>query len=253
MELTEVQKSKVISDIKRYIAGEWKKKTENKKFAEQFSSEIAKATDDKFCFDAPPEFEKGYVRGNITAEGERTRGDTTNTRTINLDLQTPEYTFFYILKGFTGDKNLCERACKTFSYLEDAIYPVADAKSYSIRTTEDVFVDTEADNALKSYAIAVCREQFNRLNYSLTECRVNDYEYVQTEPTKICPLYPVYFNTVDKKGNDSKEFLGYYNAEDDSMDYSIYVPLTGKQKFKVVLTVIGVVILLIIGNACMEM
>jgi hypothetical protein len=251
MELTEAQKSKVLSDIKTYISDEWKENTVNKKFAENFSAEIAKATDDKFSFGAPPQFEKGYVRGNITAEGERSGGNTTNIRTINLDLQTPEYTFFWISKGITGDEGLCKRACKTFSYLEDAIYPVAD--DWGILRTNGIFDNSKSAYALKSYAISVCGEQFDRLNYNLKNCRVNDYEYVQTEDTKVCPLYPIYFNRVDKKGNEIQELLGYYNAEDDSMDYTIHVPLTGKQKFKVVLAVIGVVIFLIIGNACMEM
>ena len=249
--LTEQQKSKVLNDIKTYISTEWKEKTDNKKFAEQFSSEIEKAGKDQFSFGAPPQFEIGYVRGNITAEGERTSGDTTNIRTINLDLQTPEYVFFSIIKEFTGDEDLCKRACKTFSYLEDALYPVAStANSYCCLFSDSIFVNTEADNALKSYAISVCREQLNRLNYNLKTCRVNDYEYVQTEDIRVCPLYPIYFNRVDKKGNQVQDLLGYYNAEDDLIDYSIHVPLTGKQKFRIALAVIGIFAFIILVNAC---
>ena len=250
MELTEQQKSKLVSDIKAYILGEWKEKTTNKKFAEQFSAEIEKANPDQFIFDDPLEFEKGYVYGNVTAKGTQSSGDTTYTRTINLDLQTPEYIFF---SGSKSDSKveMCKRACKSFSYLKKGLYSVKERIGTNKQKSQIYFVVNE-DEALKDYAIEVCEEQLYRLDYELTDCRVNDSEYVQTEPEKICPFYQIHFNTVDKKGNTVSKLLGYYNADSDSMDYNIDVPWSTKAKIGCFLIILGVSVLAVLFEGCMS-
>ena len=224
MELTETIKSKVCSDIKTYILGEWKEKTKNKKFAERFSEEIEKAAESQFRFGDPPSYERGYVYGNITAEGHAYRNDTEYTRTISVDIRTPEYTFFDINKKKPDEVELCKQVCRNVPHMKKCLYAVEPI--YSTRKDSKIYICDDEDEALRDFAIAECKEQFERINFSLRSCRVNDYTYVQTELPETCHYYPIYFDTKDKKGNPVSTFIGYYNADDGDIDYNIDVPWT---------------------------
>ena len=52
-----------------------------------------------------------------------------------------------------------------------------------------------------------------RLDYKIEDCRVNDYDFVQTQELKVCNFYPVYLNVTNRKGKEDKVLIGYYNAD----------------------------------------
>lgn len=242
MELTEITKSKVCTDIKTYILGEWKEKTNNKKFAKLFSAEIEKATESQFRFGDPPSYEKGYVCGNVTAEGYDYKDGTEYTRTISVDMETPEYTFFDINKNNSAEVELCKQACTNIPHMKKYFYAAEQVRSR--RPESKIYICNDEDEALRDFAIKECKKQFARINFELRSCRVNDYDYVQTESPKICDYYPIYLDTKDKKGNPLSMLIGYYNPDDDNIDYNIDVPLTLSDKLMIA-AIIGVPVVII--------
>ena len=192
MELTETIKSKVCSDIKAYITGEWKEQTKNK-FAEELSAEIEKATEDQFRFGDPPSYERGYLRGNITATGGRNDGDVEYTRTINVDLKTQEFTFFDIDEDDGRARKMCERACKSVSFMKNSFYTWEKIKDSSKK--QGIYTCDNYDEALQDFAESECEEAFYRINLYLKDCRINEATYFETKPMQICHYYPVYFDT----------------------------------------------------------
>ena len=244
MELTETTKSKVCSDIKTYILGEWKEKTNNKKFAKLFSAEIEKATEAQFRFGDPPSYEKGYVYGNITAEGSMYRDETEYTRTISVDMKTPEYTFFDMHKNNSAEAELCKEVCRNVSHMKKYLYSAEQVRLRSPKSK--IYFCNYEDEALEDYGIKECKEQFARINFQLDSCRENDYTYVQTELPETCYYYPIYFDTKDKKGNPVSLLIGYYNSYDDNINYSINVPWTASDKF-LFAAILGAPVAILIG------
>lgn len=209
-------KPQIFVRFKEYIEKELPEKT--KKKYKKFIEKALNACEDQIIFGESPSYDTGYVYGNVTAEGSRDIGDTTYTNTITLDLQTPEYVFF----DMNNDEHLRQifkRACLGLGFRRF----VYTAKKHvtSRKQISKVYVCDYEDEALQDYAMNICEEQLAQLNCSMDECRVNDYDFVQTQETQVSNIYPVYLAIRDKKGNNSNVLIGYYNADKDDMYFEI--------------------------------
>jgi len=202
-------KSQIIAKLKEYIEKDIseKKKKKNAKFL----NDILSASEDKISFGTSPTYEMGYVYGNVSAKGKDYLDGVTYYKTFEIDLQTPEKPFFK-----DGDDATCFKACAHFNKLRKASYALVNKKY-----TWAVYRCDEEDEALNDYAAEVCDEKFRKIDYELTDTRVNDYEYIRTEPLNDCHFYPVYITTKNSKGKEVKNLIGYYDANKNSMDCDI--------------------------------
>ncbi|MBR7162239.1 MAG: hypothetical protein IKD07_07470, partial [Clostridia bacterium] len=107
-------------------------------------------------------------------------------------------------------------ACSEISRLRKAAYTLVRGKY-----TWKIYRCNEEEEALNDYAAEVCGEEFKKIDYELTDTRVNDFTYVQTEPLKDCHFYPIYFSTTNNKRKEHKICLGYYHADSDSINFDI--------------------------------
>ena len=202
-------KPKIIDKLKEYIERELPSKAK-KKYSKTLDKMLS-ATTTQIYFGTSPNYEMGYVYGNVSAKAKDYDGDATYYRTISVDLQTPEKPFFK-----NGDHDTCWAACEGISRLRKAAYTLVRGKY-----TWKIYRCNEEDEALNDYAAEVCGEEFRRIDYELTDTRVNDFTYVQTEPLKDCHFYPIYFSTTNNKGKECKICLGYYHADSDSINFDI--------------------------------
>ncbi|MBQ3490141.1 MAG: hypothetical protein IJA86_06100 [Clostridia bacterium] len=202
-------KPKIIEKLKEHIEHELPIKSK-KKYSKTLNKILA-ATAAQICFGTSPSYEMGYVFGNVSAKAKDYYDGTTYYRTISVDLQTPEKPFFK-----NGDHSTCWAACEEISRLRKAAYTLVRGKY-----TWKIYRCNEEDEALNDYAAEVCGEEFRRIDYELTDTRVNDFTYVQTEPLKDCHFYPIYFSTTNNKGKECRICLGYYHADSDSINFDI--------------------------------
>ena len=205
----EAVKPKIIEKLKEHIEQELPEKSK-KKYAKTLNKILA-ATTRQICFGTSPSYEMGYVYGNVSAKAKDYDGDATYYRTISVDLKTPEKPFFK-----NGDRSTCWAACQEISRLRKAAYTLVRGKY-----TWAIYRRDEKDAALNDYAAEVCGEEFKRIDYELTDTRVNDFTYVQTEPLKDCHFYPIYISTTNNKGKECKICVGYYNADSGAIDFDI--------------------------------
>ena len=205
----EAIKPKIIERLKKHIEQELPVKCK-KKYSKTLNK-MLEATATQICFGSSPSYEMGYVYGNVSAKAKDYVGDTTYYQTISVDLQTPEKPFFE-----SGDHDTCWAACSEISRLRKAAYTLVNGKY-----TWKIYRCNEEEEALNDYAAEVCGEEFKRIDYELTDTRVNDFEYVQTEPLKDCHFYPIYFSTTNNKGKECKILLGYYHADSGSIKIDI--------------------------------
>lgn len=207
-------KEKILADFREYLE---KKTTEKeKKKHSNFIKKALEATTKQISFGNSPGYAKGYVYGNVTARGWKHSGDTTYTRTISVDLQTPEYTFFSGENAYET-RTLCKQACIGFPSWKNSLYSARKDFFSQKRESKAYILNNDAAEALKDYATDECDERLWRLDYKIEDCRVNDYNFVQTQEPKLCNFYPVYLATTNKKGQDEKVLIGFYNANNDSM------------------------------------
>ena len=205
----EAYKPEIIKKLKEYIEKEIPEK--KKKKHAKFLNDILSASSDKISFGISPTYEMGYVYGNVSAKGKDYLDGVTYYKTFETDLQSPEKPFFK-----DGDKETCFKACAHFNKLRKASNTLVNGKY-----TWKVYFCDEEEEALNDYAAEVCGEKFRRIDYELTDTRVNDYEYVRTEPIKDCLFYPVYVTAKNDKGKEDKILIGYYDANINSMDCDI--------------------------------
>lgn len=210
----EESKSSILGKLKTYLSEELPAK--KRKRNAEFIKKAMEATDQQISFGKSPSVEKGYLYGNVSAKAENYTGDATYYRTISVDLQTPEYVFF----NADAEHSTCVAAFKYLNYLKE--FAVLKDKYYRIYKC-----DAEAE-ALNGYAEEVCGEQFRRIDYDLTDTRVNDATYVQTEEPKDCNFYPVYLSL--PKVSKKKILIGYYDAEKDSVFHEIDFPMPSGAK-----------------------
>ena len=202
-------KPEILKRLRKYIEQELPDKSK-KKYAKTLEK-ILEATAEKIDFGVSPSYEMGYVYGNVSAKGKDYVGDTTYYQTFSVDLETPEKPFFK-----NGDYDTCWAACSNIARLRKAAYTL-----YRGKYTWRIYRCDEESEALKDYADEVCGEQFRRVDYELTDTRVNDATYVQTTPHRDCHFYPIYLPLRDKKGKETKIRVGYYNADNGSTDFDI--------------------------------
>lgn len=207
-------KPKIIEKLKEYIEQIPSKKQKKKYY--DFIQKALSANTEQIRFGKPPSYEKGYVYGNVTAKGWKHSGDTTYTRTISVDLQTPEYTFFTVNPP---DNNLkmCKTACFGFSAWKHSMYSVRKDRFSAKRVCKVYLHNRDEAEALNDYAMDECDEKLWRLDYKLEDCRVNDYEYIQTQAPKDCNFYPVYLTVTNKKGTTREILIGCYNIDNNDM------------------------------------
>ncbi len=202
-------KPKIMTRLKAYIEKELPSKS--KKKHAKILNKILEASADQLSFGTSPSYEMGYVYGNVSAKGKDYVGDTTYYSTIAVDLQTPEKPFFG-----NGDRDTCWAACSNIPRLRKAAYTLVRGKY-----TWAIYRCNEEKEALNDYAVEVCGEEFRSVDYELTDTRVNDYTYVQTEPHRDSHFYPVYLTTTNEKGKKSTICVGYYDADRDTVDCDI--------------------------------
>lgn len=210
------RKPQILAMLLEHIEKNMSEKTKKKNL--KFVEQILSAGVDQISFGKSPTYETGYVYGNVTAEGSRDIGDTRYTNTITLDLQTPEYVFFNI----NHDDSL--RYAYKLAFLEFGLnrFLFSAKKSiFSQKRESKVYVSDYEDEALQDYATIICEEQLARLNYSIDECRVNDYDFIETQETKDSHIYPVFLTLKDKKGKDVNVPIGHYHADKDKMYFKI--------------------------------
>lgn len=206
--ITEDQKI-AFNSFKRYIEKGWL--AEARKKNPEFARKIEAATADQIHFGKPPSFSKGYIYGNATASGKQSTESTEYTRTINMDLTTDEYTF--LANNNAAEKSTCKAACKYLDYLGDNYKNIND--KYHL---------------FESYARSQCRENLSRLNFTMSEFRVNESKYVQTQPAFTCNFYPIYLDMVKDNGNEDKYLIGYYDTDKELIYYELKIPMTAKNK-----------------------
>ncbi len=222
-------KPQIIAKLKEYIEKDMPKKSLKKH--SKFIKKALEAAAEQISFGTSPTYEMGYVYGNVSAKAQNYVGDTTYYKTIAVDLQTPERPFFK-----DGDRTTCFQACMHFGKLRKASYALVNKKY-----TWAVYRCDEEAKALDDYAAEVCGEQFRRIDYELTDTRVNDYEYVRTEPLTDCHFYPVYITTKNSRGKEIKNLIGYYDANKNSMDCNIdFNDLSASDIFYMILGIIFV-------------
>ena len=232
----ESRKPQILAKFSEYITKEAPEKAKKKNA--KFLAQILKSSAEQLSFGESPTYEIGYVYGNVTAEGSRDVGGTTYTHTFTIDLQTPEYGFFEMSNN-DPHKDVFKRACMRLG-LNHYVYSVKKSLN-SPKQISKVYVTCYEDEALHDYAMGICEEQLARLNCYTDECRVNDYDFVETQETKESNIYPVYLALKDKKGKEYNVLIGYYNAATDETYFEFDFGLTTASD--VLLTILGIAFL----------
>ena len=230
------RKPQILARLAEYIEKNTSEKQKKKSAA--FIKQVLNSGTEQLSFGESPSYEIGYVYGNVTAEGSRDAGDTTYTHTFTIDLQTPEYGFFNISNN-DPHKEVFKRACMRLG-LNRYVYSVKKRLN-SPKQISKVYVSCYEDEALQDYAMGICEEQLARINCYTDECRVNDYDFVETQETKESNIYPIYLTLQDKKGKDYNVLIGYYNAATDDTYFEI--DFSNTTASDVFLTILGIVVL----------
>ena len=228
-------KPQILAKFAEYIKNDIPEKTRKKH--SKFMEELLNARTEQLSFGESPRYKTGYVYGNVTAEGSRDVGNTTYSHTLSMNLQTPERVFFNISKN-DSNRAVFKRACLRFAP-KRYVYTVKKQLN-SLKQISKVYVDFYEDEALQDYAMDICEEQLARLNFSIHECRVNDYDLIETQEAKDSNIYPVYLTLKNQKGEEYKILVGYYSAEKDSAYFEIDSFIEGPP---VLAIIIGAIIL----------
>lgn len=211
--------------LEQYCNGKnWKK---NKEKNADYANAVEKITVEDIYYGLQPKIISGFIKGNATAEGERTINENNYLRTTNINFTTEEKTF---LRG-------CDYE------LENKIKQYGLINSYSLCNDCEKFA--------KKFAKDLCSNELWKYNFTIkwNSFRLNNWNIVYTTNEIKISAWPIYAY-IKYENKRRPEKIGYYIEKNNQVfiDLNINVPMDPKKKKAIVkkITIYVVIIIIII-------